>query len=108
MVFTTAGAKARQDSLHGSHATSAELLAGLSELRSNHSNVLEARDEAKSALDAVLQNHTQIKKEIDLLKAINDQYQKQKEVLENEKTILRANYTALSEAETLMDRFIHT
>lgn len=108
MFFTTAGAKARQGSLQGSHAAAAELLGGLSDLRSNHSNVMEARDEAKSALDTVLQNHTQIKRAIDQLKVINDQYQKQKEVLENEKTILKTNYTALSEAEMLMDRFIHT
>lgn len=106
VVFTFAGAKAKQGSLQVSHTAAAELIGGLEDLRSNHSNVIEAREEAKSALDAALKNHTQMKKQIAELKAVNDNYQKQTEVLEKERASLKANYTALSEAEMFLDRLI--
>lgn len=106
VVFTSAGAKVKQGSLQVSHTAAAELIDGLEDLRSNHSNVMEAREEAKSAFDAALKNHTQMKKQIAELKAANDNYQKQTEVLEKERASLKANYTALSEAEMFLDRLI--
>lgn len=106
VVLTSTGAKAKQGSLQVSHAAAAELIGGLDDLRSNHSNVMEARDEAKMALHTALKNHTQIKRQIAELKAVNDNYQKQTEVLEKERASLKANYTALSEAEMLMERLI--
>lgn len=104
MGFTSAGAKARQGSLHDSHAAAAELLGGLDDLMSNHSDVVEARDTAKSALDTAVQTHAQMKKQIAELKVINDKYQRQTEGMEKEKAGLKANYTALGEAELLVDR----
>lgn len=107
MGFTSAGAKARQGSLHDSHAAAAELLSGLDDLMSNHSNVVEARDTAKSAFDTAVQNHAQMKNQIDELKVSNDKYQRQMEVMEKEKSSLKANYTAVGEAEMLVDRCVH-
>lgn len=105
-VLTSAGATAKQGSLQVSHAAAAKLIGGLEDLKSNHSNVMEAREEAKTALDTALKNHTQIKRQIADLKAVNDRYQRQTEALETEKASLKANYTALSEAEMLMDGLI--
>lgn len=107
MGFTSAGAKARQGSLHDTHAAAAELLGGLDDLMSNHSNVVEARDTAKSALDTAVQNHVQMKKQIAELKVNNDKYQRQTEVMEKEKASIKANYSALGEAEMLVDRRFH-
>lgn len=67
---------------------------------------MEAREEAKTALDTALKNHTQIKRQIAELKDVNDKYQRQTEGLETERARLKANYTALSEAEMLLDRLI--
>lgn len=106
VVLTSAGATAKQGSLQVSHTAAATLIGGLEDLKSNHSNVMEAREEAKTALDTALKNHTQIKKQIAELKDVNDKYQRQTEVLETERASLKANYTALSEAEMLMDRLI--
>lgn len=106
LVLSSAGAKAKQGSLQVSHAAAAELIGGLEDLRSNHSNVIKAREEAKTALDTALKNHTQMKRQIAELKNINDNYQRQTEALEKERESLNANYTALSEAEMLTDRLI--
>ncbi|XP_011615297.2 CD209 antigen-like protein C [Takifugu rubripes] len=100
-------AKARQGSLHDTHAAAAELLGGLDDLMSNHSNVVEARDTAKSALDTAVQNHAQMKKQITELKVINDKYQRQMEVMEKEKASLKANYTALVESCGCPSRWTH-
>lgn len=105
-VLTSAGAKAKQGSLQVSHSATAELIGALEDLRSNHSNVIEAREEAKTALDAALRNHTQMKRQITELKAVNTNYQRQTEALETERASLKANYTALSEAEMLMERLV--
>lgn len=105
-VLTSAGAKAKQGSLQVSHSATAELIGALEDLRSNHSNVIEAREEAKTALDAALKNHTQMKRQITELKAVNANYQRQTEALETERASLKANYTALSEAEMLMERLV--
>lgn len=107
MGFTSAGAKARQGSLHDTHAAAADLLGGLDELMSNHSNVVEARDTAKSALDTAVQTHAQMKKQIAELKVTNDKYQRQMEVMDKEKASMKANYTALGEAEMLVDGCFH-
>ncbi|TWW72158.1 CD209 antigen-like protein C DC-SIGN-related protein 2 [Takifugu flavidus] len=101
------GAKARQGSLHDTHAAAAELLGGLDDLMSNHSNVVEARDTAKSALDTAVQNHAQMKKQITELKVINDKYQRQMEAMEKEKASLKANYTALVESCGCPSRWTH-
>eukprot|EP00066_Takifugu_rubripes_P026023 XP_011615289.1 PREDICTED: CD209 antigen-like protein C [Takifugu rubripes] len=100
-------AKARQGSLHDTHAAAAELLGGLDDLMSNHSNVVEARDTAKSALDTAVQNHAQMKKQITELKVINDKYQRQMEAMEKEKASLKANYTALVESCGCPSRWTH-
>lgn len=67
---------------------------------------MEAREEARTALEAALQNHAQMKKKITELKAINDNYQNQTEAMEKERASLKANYTALSEAEMLVDTLL--
>lgn len=64
---------------------------------------MEAKEKAKTALDAAHKNHTEMKRQIAELKTINSDYQRQTEALEKERASLKANYTALSEAEALVE-----
>lgn len=68
--------------------------------------MIEAKEEAKTEFEAALQNHAQMKKKIAELKAVNDNYQNQTEAMEKERASLKANYTALSKAEMLVDTLI--
>lgn len=95
-----AGVKVKEGSIHVSHSAAAHLINKLSDLTSKHSDVLEAEEEAKNAFDNVLKNHTQLKLEIDKTKEINDNYQRQLDVLQEERNNLQANVSALGETET--------
>lgn len=96
-VFTSAGARVKEVSLHVSHSAVAKVINELDDLRSNHSDVMEAEAEAKSALDSAIKNHNQIKAQITEKEAANENYQKQVEVLLKEKSTLQANLSALGE-----------
>lgn len=96
-VFTSAGARVKEVSLHVSHSAVAKVINELDDLRSNHSDVMEAEAEAKSALDSAIKNHDQLKAQITEKEATNENYQKQLEVLLKEKSTLQANLSALGE-----------
>lgn len=100
-VFTSAGAKVKEVSLHVSHSAVAKVLNELDDLRSNHSDVMEAEAEAKSALDSAIKNHNQLKAQITEKEAANENYQKQVEVLLKEKSALQANLSALGELHSI-------
>ncbi|XP_041810321.1 C-type lectin domain family 4 member G-like [Chelmon rostratus] len=88
-------AKVREVSLHVSHSTATQLITELDYLRGNHSKAVEAEEEAKNALDISRKKHAQLKVEIELQKATNDNYWRQIGVLQVEKTRLQSNISAL-------------
>lgn len=90
-------AKVREGSLQVSHSAATELINELNYLRSNHSDVIEAEEEAKRALESALKNHAQLKERIEQQKIINGNYQRQIEALQTEKKNLQANASALEE-----------
>lgn len=97
-----AGVKVTKGSIHVSHSAAAHLINKLNDLTSEHSAVLEAEEEAKNAFDNVLKNHTQLKLEIEKTKEINDNYQRQLDVLQEERNNLQANVSTLGETETYL------
>ncbi|KAK2826127.1 hypothetical protein Q5P01_020341 [Channa striata] len=88
-------ARVKEGSFHVSHSAVTQLLNELDYLRSNHSDVMEAEEEAKMALERALKHHEQLKEQIDKQKTINDGYQRQIETLKTEKTNLQSNISAL-------------
>ncbi|XP_070776808.1 CD209 antigen-like protein D [Enoplosus armatus] len=88
-------AKVREGSLQVSHSAATQLISELNYLRSNHSDVMEAEEEAKNAFERAVKNHAQLKVTIEQQKTINDEYQKQIEALLTEKTNLQSNISAL-------------
>ncbi|XP_071355029.1 CD209 antigen-like protein C [Trachinotus anak] len=88
-------AKVKEGSLQVSHSAATQLINELNYLRSNHSDVIEAEEEAKKALERAIKNHAQLKVQIQQLTTINDGYQRQIEALRTEKTNLKSNISAL-------------
>lgn len=88
----------KSGSLHVSDSAVAKVINELSYLRSNHSDVMEAETEAKSALDNALKNHKQLKVQIAEKKSANDNYQKQVEALLEQKLTLQANLSAAEDS----------
>ena len=103
-VFTSSGAKVREGSLHVSHSAVAPIIDELNFLRSNHSDVIEAEEEAKIALERAAKNHAQLKEKIEKQRTINDNYQKQVEELQEELIHLQSNMSALGEKELLFSK----
>lgn len=68
---------------------------------------MEAEIEAKSALDNALKNHKQLKVQIAEKKAANDNYQKQVEVLLEQKLTLQANLSAAGEPQNTQGQPVH-
>lgn len=87
-------AKVKSGSIHVSDSAVAKVINELNYLRSNHSDVMEAESEAKSALDSALKKHQRLKVQIGEKKAANDIYQKQVEDLLAQKLSLQANLSA--------------
>ncbi|XP_029316577.1 CD209 antigen-like isoform X1 [Cottoperca gobio] len=85
-------AKVREGSLQVSHCAATQLI---NELNYNHSDVIKAEEEAKNALQRALTNHAQIKVNIEQQKTINDNYQRQMQALQTQKTNLQSNISAL-------------
>ncbi|XP_030248260.1 CD209 antigen-like protein E isoform X1 [Sparus aurata] len=90
-------AKVREGSFHVSHSAVAPIIDELNYLRSNHSDVIEAEEEAKNTLERAVKNHAQLKQKIEKQKTINDNYQKQVEELQGELINLQSNMSALEE-----------
>ncbi|XP_030574619.1 CD209 antigen-like protein C [Archocentrus centrarchus] len=87
--------KVKEGSLHISHPAVTQVFTELDFLRSNHSDVIEAEEEAKKVLERAIKNHEEIKVKIEKLKNISDGYQKQVEALRMEKANLQSNISAL-------------
>lgn len=98
-VFMSSGAKLKEGSLHVTHPTVTQLMSELNFFHSNHSDMIEAEEEARRSLERAFRNHTEIKQQIEQLKTINKGYQGQIETLRAEKTNLRSNISALGETE---------
>ncbi|XP_039993330.1 uncharacterized protein LOC120795454 [Xiphias gladius] len=88
-------AKVKEGSVQVSHSAATQLVNELDYLRNNHSDVIEAEEEAKKALERALKNHAKLKVQIEQQKTINDNYQRQIEGLRAEKTNLQSNISAL-------------
>ncbi|XP_053191391.1 C-type lectin domain family 4 member M-like [Scomber japonicus] len=88
-------ARVKEASLQAPHSAATQLINELNFLRSNHSDVIEAEEEAKKALEAAIKNHAQLKVQIEQQKTINDDFQRQMEALSTEKTSLQTNISAL-------------
>ncbi|CAI5696699.1 unnamed protein product [Oreochromis niloticus] len=88
-------AKVKEDSLHISNPAVTQLFGELDYLRSNHSDVIEAEEEAKKALESAINNHKEVKVKIEQLKTVNDGYQKQMQALQMEKANLKSNISTL-------------
>lgn len=88
-------AKVKEGSLHISHPTATQLISELTDLRSNHSDMIEAEEEAKVTLQRAIESHAQLKVKIEQLKKINDGYQTQVQALRVEKTNLQTNISSL-------------
>uniref|UniRef100_A0A3P8R420 C-type lectin domain-containing protein n=1 Tax=Astatotilapia calliptera TaxID=8154 RepID=A0A3P8R420_ASTCA len=89
------GAKVKEGSLHISNPAVTQLFNELDYLRSNHSDVIEAEEEAKKALESAINNHKEVKVKIEQLKTVNDGYEKQMGALQIEKTNLKSNISVL-------------
>lgn len=97
LTQTFSGAKVKEGSLHISNPAVTQLFSELDYLRSNHSDVIEAEEEAKKALESAINNHKEVKVKIEQLKTVNDGYQKQMQALQVEKANLKSNVSALGE-----------
>uniref|UniRef100_A0A3P8R1D7 C-type lectin domain-containing protein n=1 Tax=Astatotilapia calliptera TaxID=8154 RepID=A0A3P8R1D7_ASTCA len=95
LTQTFSGAKVKEGSLHISNPAVTQLFNELDYLRSNHSDVIEAEEEAKKALESAINNHKEVKVKIEQLKTVNDGYQKQMQALQVEKANLKSNVSAL-------------
>ncbi|XP_061599766.1 CD209 antigen-like protein D [Cololabis saira] len=88
-------AKVKEGSFHVTHSAASQLISEIDFLRSNHSDVIEAEEEAKRALERAIKTHAQLKGQTEHQKVINDEYQKKIEALREEKTNLQSNISAL-------------
>nr|XP_004540735.1 CD209 antigen [Maylandia zebra] len=95
VVFAIKCAKVKEGSLHISNPAVTQLFNELDYLRSNHSDVIEAEEEAKKALESAINNHKEVKVKIEQLKTVNDGYEKQMGALRIEKTNLKSNISVL-------------
>ncbi|XP_017269151.1 CD209 antigen-like protein C [Kryptolebias marmoratus] len=95
VVLGVSCARIKENSLQVSHSAASQLIGELTFLRSNHSDVIEAKEEAKRALDMAIKNHTQLKEQIKQQEIMIDGYQRQLKALRAEKTSLQANISAL-------------
>ncbi|XP_050934304.1 uncharacterized protein LOC108892423 [Lates calcarifer] len=91
MCEMPSSAKVKDGSLQVPHSAATQLINELSYLRSNHSDVIEAEEEATKALERALKNHAQLKVKIEQQRTINDGYQKQIEALMERRENSRCN-----------------
>ncbi|RVE57146.1 hypothetical protein OJAV_G00213470 [Oryzias javanicus] len=90
--------RVREDSsMKDSHSAAMKLIDELTDLRSNHSDLIEAEEEAKRVLQMKIQDHVKLKEQIQQLTALNIDNQRRFESLKTEKETLQANITALGE-----------
>lgn len=107
IALTSAGSRVKSGSLHVSDSAVARVLNELNYLRSNHSDVMEAEADARSALESVKKNHEKLKVQIDEKKAANDNYQRQVEDLLGQKLSLQANLSAFGKPQSTQRQPVH-
>ncbi|XP_029981888.1 C-type lectin domain family 12 member B-like isoform X2 [Sphaeramia orbicularis] len=88
-------ATVKQGSDQVSHTAASELISKLKYLRSSHSDMIEAEEEAKKQLEKVLSDHANLKMQLEHQKEINDGCQKGIEDLHTEQALLQSNLSAL-------------
>ncbi|XP_019940818.1 CD209 antigen-like protein E [Paralichthys olivaceus] len=88
-------AKVKGSSSEVIHSAATQLISELKDLRSNHSDMLEATEEAKEELRSAIKNYTRVKATTEQLAAINKGYQRQIETLRLEKKSLQSNISLL-------------
>uniref|UniRef100_A0A3P9KB32 C-type lectin domain-containing protein n=1 Tax=Oryzias latipes TaxID=8090 RepID=A0A3P9KB32_ORYLA len=72
-------------SLKVSHSAALKLISELTDLRSNHSDLIEAEEEAKRLVQMKIQDHVKLKEQIQELTVLNSDYQRQFEALLTDK-----------------------
>lgn len=107
IISASAGARVKAGSLHVSEPAVARVIDELNYLRSNHSDVMEAETDARSALDSASKNHEKLKGQIEEKKAANKDYQKQVEDLLGQKLSLQANLSAAGEPQSTRRKPVH-
>lgn len=90
----------KNGSIHVSDSAVAKVINELNYLRSNHSDVMEAKAKAKSALDNAQKKREELKVQIAEKKAANDNYQKQVEALLEQKLSLQANLSTAGKSQS--------
>ncbi|XP_029981889.1 uncharacterized protein LOC115413285 isoform X3 [Sphaeramia orbicularis] len=93
-------ATVKQGSDQVSHTAASELISKLKYLRSSHSDMIEAEEEAKKQLEKVLSDHANLKMQLEHQKEINDGCQKGIEDLHTEQALLQSNLSALGQGLT--------
>ncbi|XP_060939362.1 C-type lectin domain family 6 member A-like isoform X2 [Limanda limanda] len=88
-------AKVKESSYQVSHSAATQLISELSDLRSNHSDMLEATEDAKAKLRSAFKNDAQLQVTTQQLTAANKDYRRQVETLRVEKTSLQTNVSVL-------------
>uniref|UniRef100_UPI003AB0D1DD uncharacterized protein n=1 Tax=Centroberyx gerrardi TaxID=166262 RepID=UPI003AB0D1DD len=92
-------AKASEGYLQIPHSAAEPFAIELNYLRSNHSNLIKAKEEAQKALEMELTGHLQLKLQVEHQKTLNDGLQSQIETLQAERTALQSNKSAFGETE---------
>uniref|UniRef100_A0A3B3CN88 C-type lectin domain-containing protein n=1 Tax=Oryzias melastigma TaxID=30732 RepID=A0A3B3CN88_ORYME len=78
------GAGVREDSsLKDSHSAALKLIGELTDLRSNHSDLIEAEEKAKKDLQMKIQDRVKLKEQIQQQTVLNENYQKQIQALDS-------------------------
>ncbi|XP_053290874.1 uncharacterized protein LOC128451126 [Pleuronectes platessa] len=88
-------AKVKESSYQVSHSAATQLISELSDLRSNHSDMLEATEDVKAELRSAFKNYAQLQVTTEQLTAANKDYRRHVETLRLEKTSLQFNLSAL-------------
>ncbi|KAG7237234.1 hypothetical protein INR49_032567 [Caranx melampygus] len=89
-------AKVKHGALHTPHLAATKLINELNYLRSNHSDVIEAEEEVKKALERAVKDHEGLKVQIQQLATMNDGFQRQLVTMRTEKRTLQSNISALA------------
>uniref|UniRef100_A0A3P9LVW4 C-type lectin domain-containing protein n=1 Tax=Oryzias latipes TaxID=8090 RepID=A0A3P9LVW4_ORYLA len=90
IIAVVLGVIVRDDSsLKVSHSAALKLISELTDLRSNHSDLIEAEEEAKRLVQMKIQDHVKLKEQIQELTVLNSDYQRQFEALLTDKESLQ-------------------
>ncbi|XP_029900770.1 CD209 antigen-like [Myripristis murdjan] len=80
------------------HEIATPLILELNHLRSNHSSLIKAKEDAHKALESELSSHMELKQQVERQSTVNDGLQLHIEELKAKKTYLLSNKSALGES----------